>query len=95
MRSATVVLPVPGLPVKLMCSEGREDSSPASRRSRSITSSAAISRIRVLTGCERDEVVVELGEHLPRSPRRAGRAASSCAGLIARAPFVVDRPLAV
>ena len=50
MRSATVVLPVPGLPVKLMCSDGRAAVSPASARSRSITSSAAISRMRLLTG---------------------------------------------
>ena len=50
MRSATVVLPVPGLPVKLMCSDGRVQARPSSRRRRSTTSSAAISRMRVLTG---------------------------------------------
>src|SRR5918996_1236325 len=50
MRRATVVFPVPGLPVKHMCSEGRSDASPCSPRRRSTTSSAAISRIRVFTG---------------------------------------------
>ena len=50
MRSATVVFPVPGLPVKLMCSEGRAQARPCSRRRRSMTSSAAISRMRVFTG---------------------------------------------
>src|SRR5687768_14276813 len=50
MRRATVVFPVPGLPVKHMCSDGRSDASPCSRRRRSTTSSAAISRMRVFTG---------------------------------------------
>src|SRR5204863_523625 len=50
IRSATVVFPVPGLPVKLMCSVGRWELRPISSRSRSITSSAAISRIRRFTG---------------------------------------------
>src|SRR5215211_42845 len=50
MRRATVALPVPGLPVKHMCSEGRSDASPCSARRRSTTSSAAISRIRDFTG---------------------------------------------
>src|SRR5450755_656074 len=50
MRIATVVLPVPGLPVKLMCSEGFSAARPRFRRSLSITSSAAISRMRCLTG---------------------------------------------
>ena len=50
MRSATVVLPVPGLPVKLMCRLGPCDASPCPSRSRSTTSSAAMSRMRCLTG---------------------------------------------
>src|SRR5437588_239495 len=50
MRSATVVLPVPGLPVKLMCRLGAWASSPRFMRSLSITSSAAMSRMRALTG---------------------------------------------
>src|SRR5215217_1999271 len=50
MRRATVVFPVPGLPVKHICSEGRSDTSPCSRRRRSTTNSAAISRMRVLAG---------------------------------------------
>src|SRR5918997_2587813 len=50
MRRATVVFPVPGLPVKHICSEGRSDASPCSARRRSTTSRAAISRILVFTG---------------------------------------------
>src|SRR6202158_3570536 len=50
MRMATVVLPVPGLPVKDMCKLGACACSPRFMRSLSITSSAAISRIRALTG---------------------------------------------
>src|SRR5262249_48853603 len=48
--SATVVFPVPGLPVKLMCSVGVSCASPRRLRARSTRSSAAISRIRCLTG---------------------------------------------
>jgi hypothetical protein len=50
MRIATVVLPVPGLPVKHMCSEGDCAARPRLARSLSITSSAAMSRMRCLTG---------------------------------------------
>ena len=50
MCMATVVLPVPGLPVKHMCRLGRDEVSPYRWRSRSISSSAAISRTRALTG---------------------------------------------
>src|ERR1019366_7419670 len=50
MRIATVVLPVPGLPVKHMCSDGGVDCKPFARRSLSISSSAAMSRMRPLTG---------------------------------------------
>ena len=50
MRAATVVLPVPGLPVKDMCRVGGWATSPTSRRSLSTSSSAAISRMRRLTG---------------------------------------------
>src|SRR6266404_4945543 len=50
MRSATVVLPVPGLPVKLMCRLGACACSPRFMRSLSITSSAAMSRMRALIG---------------------------------------------
>src|SRR6266516_3516306 len=49
MRSATVVLPVPGGPVKDMCSEGGRAVRPKLRRIRSTRSSAAISRMRVFT----------------------------------------------
>ena len=93
---ATVVLPVPGLPVNDMCSDGRSEARPTSARSRSISSSAAISRIRVLTGSERDQLAVELVEHLedvrlveggPRSassrPRRRPRLVDV---VLARAP---------
>src|ERR1700722_1354263 len=50
MRRATVVLPVPGLPVKDMCRLGASASSPRFMRSLSITSNAAMSRMRLLTG---------------------------------------------
>src|SRR2546421_594648 len=50
MRSATVVLPVPGLPVKLMCRLGACACSPRFMRSLSITSNAAMSRMRALIG---------------------------------------------
>ena len=50
MRRATVVLPVPGLPVKLMWSDGAPADRPAWPRSFSMSSREAISRIRVFTG---------------------------------------------
>src|ERR1700733_7580651 len=50
IRSATVVLPVPGFPVNDMCSVGTSEVSPIRLRMRSISSSEAISRMRVLTG---------------------------------------------
>ena len=50
MRIATVVLPVPGLPVKHMCSDGACDCNPCSARNLSMSSSAAMSRMRLLTG---------------------------------------------
>ena len=50
MRMATVVLPVPGLPLKHMCKLGAWLVSPRLMRSLSMTSSAAMSRMRALTG---------------------------------------------
>src|ERR1700694_3663510 len=50
IRIATVVLPVPGRPVKLMCRVGRSVVRPRCSRTRATRSSAAISRIRVLIG---------------------------------------------
>ena len=50
MRSATVVFPVPGFPVKDICSVGVSLVSASFCRARSMTRSEAISRIRVLTG---------------------------------------------
>jgi len=50
MRMPTVVLPVPGGPVKHMCRLGRVASRPNRPRTRSTSSSAAISSIRFLTG---------------------------------------------
>ena len=64
MRSATVVLPVPGLPVKLMCSVGVSDEMPSFLRSRSTRSSAAISRMRFLTGFRPTSSRSSLLEHL-------------------------------
>jgi hypothetical protein len=50
MRSATVVFPVPGFPVKDICSVGVSLVSASFCRALSMTRSEAISRIRVLTG---------------------------------------------
>src|ERR1700712_844894 len=50
IRCATVVLPVPGLPVKHMCSVGRSTATPKRSRTRSTTRSAASSASRSLTG---------------------------------------------
>src|SRR4051794_18892339 len=50
MRNATVVLPVPGLPVNDMCSVGGDEASPARCRIRSISKSDAIWRTRFFTG---------------------------------------------
>ena len=50
IRSATVVLPVPGLPVNDMCNVGASEVMFMRLRMRSISSSEAISRIRVFTG---------------------------------------------
>ncbi len=50
MRSATVVLPVPGLPVKLMCSDGAPVVRSDWLRSLSTSSSAQMSRMRLFTG---------------------------------------------
>src|SRR5262245_40065351 len=50
IRSATVVLPVPGLPVKAICSVGGSEVSPTSWRARATKRNAAISRMRCLTG---------------------------------------------
>ena len=63
MRTATVVLPVPGLPVKLMCKVGACEASPNFDRTRSTSRSAAISRMRCLTGARPNELVVELLKH--------------------------------
>src|SRR6266404_2148204 len=50
IRSATVVLPVPGLPVNDMCNVGVSEDKFMRLRIRSISNSDAISRMRVLTG---------------------------------------------
>src|SRR5690242_1101803 len=50
MRRATVVLPVPGLPVKAICNVGGSEVSPTSWRARATKRNAAISRMRCLTG---------------------------------------------
>ena len=60
MRSATVVLPVPGLPVKLMCSVGGVVCQAHALARASTSSSAAISRMRVLDRREADQLAVEL-----------------------------------
>src|SRR5690606_40296309 len=50
MRTATVVLPVPGLPVKHICMLGCSDSIPTCARALATSRNAAISRTRCLTG---------------------------------------------
>src|SRR6266481_799181 len=50
IRIATVVFPVPGLPVKDMCSDGEPPTRPTCLRARSTSSNAAMSRIRAFTG---------------------------------------------
>jgi hypothetical protein len=50
MRSATVVLPVPGAPVKHMCRFGRDADSPNRWRARSTSSSEPISATFFFTG---------------------------------------------
>src|SRR5512133_3603498 len=50
MRNAMVVFPVPGRPVKHMCSDGGSVERPIRSRSRSTSNSAAICRMRSLTG---------------------------------------------
>ena len=57
---------------------------PTSLRSRSISSSAAISRIRVFTGSERDQLVVELVEHLDHIRLGEGGAEIGLVGRAAR-----------
>ena len=57
-----------------MCSDGRSEPSPTSLRSRSTSSSAAISRIRVLTGSSAISSLVELVEHLDDVRLLEGRA---------------------
>ena len=91
MRRATVVLPVPGLPVKLMCSDGpRARPARPRARSRSITSSAAISRMRVLTGASATRSSSSCGEHVLDPPRPATAAAVELRPcVIAPPPFVV------
>src|SRR5579883_386259 len=91
MRSATVVFPVPGLPVKHMCSEGDCACSPIPRRSRSMTSSAAMSRMRCLMGvspmrsCSSSAITSSTWLSRSTSATRRGAAASS-AGVIAVVP---------
>ena len=59
IRRATVVLPVPGAPVKHMCRLGRAASSPKQRRSRSTSSSEAISSVFFLHRDQADQVPVQ------------------------------------
>ncbi len=92
MRSATVVLPVPGLPVKLMCSDGAPAASCMSRRTLSTTSSEAISRMRFLTGARPISSRIELVEHglyaglVPDRSEIDGRLAHATASRSLRSP---------
>ena len=63
MRSATVVLPVPGAPVKHMCRLGRAASRPNPAGSRSTRSSSRDVLGPPLDGHQADQVVVECAEH--------------------------------
>jgi hypothetical protein len=66
MVTATVVLPVPGLPVKLMCSVGACEATPSFDLTRSTRRSATISRMGCLTGCPPRDMPTEtfpIGPH--------------------------------
>ncbi len=72
MRSATVVLPVPGLPVKHMCSDGRSAARPhrvAQAVDHEQRRDLADAR---LDGRERDQLAVELVRAHLVAPRRIG-----------------------
>ena len=60
MRSATVVLPVPGLPVNAMCSVGGAEEKPSRSRARATSRNEAISRMRRFTGARPTSSCVEL-----------------------------------
>src|SRR5690606_28246931 len=86
MRIATVVLPVPGLPVKLMCSDGCSVASPRRWRTRSTSSRAAISRTRRLTGARptrsrsRDSSTSPMPASRNSAPRSMLAGAGACSG---------------
>ena len=77
MRSATVVFPVPGLPVKLMCSDGRVQARPCSRRRRSIDEQRRDLADARLDRLQRDEIGIDLREHAPRGRSAAGASAAT------------------
>ena len=72
MCVASVVFPVPGLPVKHICRLGRDDARPKPCLSRSTSNSAAISRTRSLTGASPTK------SSLSRSSNLDMRRACSC-----------------
>ena len=63
MRSATVVLPVPGLPVKLMCSVGAPAARPSCSRARVDQQQRGDLADALLHRREADQLAVELVEH--------------------------------
>src|SRR3984893_14512767 len=78
IRTATVVLPVPGLPVKLMCSDGAPADKPSEWRSLSTRSSAAMSRMRLLTGSRPMSSRSSLSNTSPMLDSRKTASRSSC-----------------
>ena len=64
MRRATVVLPVPGLPVKLMCSGGESAPMPRFRRALSTSSSGGDLADARLHGLQPDEIAIEPRQHV-------------------------------
>ena len=81
MRSATVVLPVPGLPVKLMCRVGVSRGQAESRRDAIDQQQRRDLADALLDRREADELAVELVEHLPtpdsaNSSRRSMRSSA-------------------
>ena len=64
MRSATVVLPVPGLPVKFMCSVGVSWTRPKLRRRAFDQQQRRDLADALLDRLQADEFAVELVEHL-------------------------------
>jgi hypothetical protein len=84
MRSATVVLPVPGLPVKDMCSEGDPATRPSCAGALDEQKRGDVADPR-LHRFESDELAVELVQHLVHLRAREQRAQVDALGRTAGA----------